>query len=344
LVNDKSFFEHNGHPPLAPDKQRAIAEQIAALSRRLALLQQPDFQNNKRVLEVALQELQNTLEELMVAQEELCQQTEELTTAHYALEEQRLRYHDLFEFAPDAYLATDTYGVIREANRAATALFNVPKHYLIGIPVTVFVPLEELHAFRTQLDRLPNLPQVQGWEVLLHRQGGATFPSIISVAAVRGPQSEPPDLHWLIRNITEGKPTEETFRRTQEQFRQPLPPVLPIRKQLLLLPIIGLIDSECAAQLTERLLSTIRSQRARAVVIDVTGVPIIDTFVANHLLKAAEAARLLGVTVILTGLSSEVAQILVKTGVDLSPLKTLGDLPSGIEEAERLLDPSRLSR
>jgi len=77
--------------------------------------------------------------------------------------------------------------------------------------------------------------------------------------------------------------------------------------------------------------------RAKVVVIDITGVPVMDATVANHLVQTVDAARLLGATVIITGLSPEIAQTLVTIGVDLSKMNTVGDLQGGIEEAERAL-------
>ena len=81
----------------------------------------------------------------------------------------------------------------------------------------------------------------------------------------------------------------------------------------------------------------IRQNRAKVVVIDITGVPTIDSTVANHLVQTVEASRLMGASVIITGLSSEIAQTLVTIGVDLSKMNAVGDLQGGIEEAERLL-------
>ena len=113
--------------------------------------------------------------------------------------------------------------------------------------------------------------------------------------------------------------------------------MLQVRERLLILPIIGVIDSQRARQLTEQLLRGIRTNRAKVVVIDITGVAAMDATVANHLVQTVEASRLLGATVIVTGLSPEIAQTLVTIGVDLGKMNTVGDLQGGIEEAERLL-------
>jgi rsbT co-antagonist protein RsbR len=130
---------------------------------------------------------------------------------------------------------------------------------------------------------------------------------------------------------------ERTIRLQQEAIQELSTPVLQVRDRLLILPIIGAIDSLRARQLTEQLLRSIRSSRARVVVIDITGVPLVDSSVANHLVQTVEASRLMGATVIVTGLSADIAQTLVTIGVDLSRLRTAGDLQGGIEEAERLL-------
>jgi rsbT co-antagonist protein RsbR len=130
---------------------------------------------------------------------------------------------------------------------------------------------------------------------------------------------------------------ETTMRKQQEAIRELSTPVLQIRDRLLLLPIIGVIDSQRAVLITEGLLRAIRGTRAKVVVMDITGVATIDSRVANHLLQTVTAARLMGALVIVTGLSSEVAQSLVQLGIDLSRLNTVGDLQGGIEEGERVL-------
>src|SRR5215471_1196761 len=104
---------------------------------------------------------------------------------------------------------------------------------------------------------------------------------------------------------------ERVIRQQQEAIRELSTPVLQVRERLLILPIIG--------------------------VIDLTGVAAMDVTVANHLVQTVEASRLLGATVIVTGLSPEIAQTLVTIGVDLGKMNTVGDLQGGIEQAERLL-------
>jgi rsbT co-antagonist protein RsbR len=130
---------------------------------------------------------------------------------------------------------------------------------------------------------------------------------------------------------------ERVIRQQQEAIRELSTPVLQVRERLLILPIIGVIDAQRARQLTEQLLRAIRNNRARVVVIDITGVPSVDAKVANHLLQTVDATRLMGASVIVTGLSSEIALTLVTIGVDLTKINAVGDLQGGLEEAERVL-------
>ena len=130
---------------------------------------------------------------------------------------------------------------------------------------------------------------------------------------------------------------ERVIRQQQDSILELSTPVLQVRERLLILPIIGVLDNQRARQLTEQLLRGIRTHRAKVVVIDITGVPDVDESVANSLVQTVDASRLMGAEVIITGLSSEIAQTLVTIGVDLTKMRTVGDLQGGIEEAERQL-------
>jgi rsbT co-antagonist protein RsbR len=137
---------------------------------------------------------------------------------------------------------------------------------------------------------------------------------------------------------------EHVIKQQQEAIKELSTPVLPLRSGLLLLPVIGVIDSARARQLTEQLLDGIRAHRAKAVVIDLTGVPAVDSAVANHLLQTVRAAKLLGANAVVTGISTENAQTLTRIGVDLTGLITTSDLQSGIDEAEWILQVARGQR
>lgn len=125
--------------------------------------------------------------------------------------------------------------------------------------------------------------------------------------------------------------------RQSEAIRELSTPVLQVRDRLLLLPLIGVIDTHRAKLVTENLLHAIRETRAKVVVLDVTGVATIDSKVANHLVQTVSAAKLMGATTIVTGVTADVAQSMVALGIEMTPFKTVGDLQGGLEYAEQLL-------
>ncbi len=126
--------------------------------------------------------------------------------------------------------------------------------------------------------------------------------------------------------------TQERIIAVQKQAIQELSsPVIQVWEGVLVLPLVGAIDSERARRMTEGLLNGIRDHQAEQVIIDITGVPVVDTSIANHLLQAIKAARLLGANCLLVGINAEVAQTMVHLGIDLSGVITRANLQAGIE-------------
>ncbi len=132
--------------------------------------------------------------------------------------------------------------------------------------------------------------------------------------------------------------------RELEQQRQVIrelgAPIMPVQDGILVLPLIGSIDSQRALQIMEDLLEAITHHQADQVIIDITGVPTVDTGVANHLLQAARAANLVGAHIILVGISTHVAQTMVQLGVDFSSIATHANLQEGLEYAYHHIEHS----
>jgi rsbT co-antagonist protein RsbR len=122
----------------------------------------------------------------------------------------------------------------------------------------------------------------------------------------------------------------DTIAAQEARLEEVATPILPIHAGILVLPLIGAIDSRRASQIMDSLLERISRQQASVVLMDITGVPVIDTGVANYLLQAARAARLLGASVVLVGISAEIAQTIVQLGIDLSDIATRGNLQDGM--------------
>ncbi len=150
------------------------------------------------------------LEELRVAEEEMHQQNEELVLARDALESERQRYRELFEFAPDAYLVTSPDGVIQEVNRATSSLLGIEPRLLVGKPFVTFVAPEERLTFLAELQRLRGALRIQDWDILLRpRRAAAPLAAALTAEVVQGRDREPVALRWLIRDVSGRRRAEE---------------------------------------------------------------------------------------------------------------------------------------
>lgn len=139
----------------------------------------------------------------------------------------------------------------------------------------------------------------------------------------------------LRREIDERNRLQDASDRQAAALREIANPVIPIDAQSLVMPLIGGLDSERISRIQETLLQAIERSQTRVVIIDVTGVPVIDTQVASALLQISQSVRLLGAVAVLTGIRPEIAQAIVGLGADLGPVVTRATLQSGIEYALR---------
>ncbi|MDT9027585.1 RsbT co-antagonist protein RsbRA [Rossellomorea yichunensis] len=110
-------------------------------------------------------------------------------------------------------------------------------------------------------------------------------------------------------------------------------PLIPVFEKISVMPLVGTIDTERARLIMENLLNGVVKHRAEVVLIDITGVPVVDTMVAHHIIQAAEAVRLVGAKCMLVGIRPEIAQTIVNLGIDLNQFSTNSTLRKGIEKA-----------
>ncbi|MBS4021393.1 MAG: PAS domain S-box protein [Dethiobacter sp.] len=192
-----------------------LSAQVEAAFHRLESLRCSNLPHQELTSKL-LAELSSTLQELQAATAELFEQNEELLSGRLALEEERRRYRELFEFAPDGYVVTDTEGLILDANSAAAALLNLQKSFIIKNPLAMFVHRQQRNHFRTLLVQLKkgNCMQNRDWEFVLLRKR-TTFPASLTVKPVtsRGKTAE---LRWLLRDITVRKQMEEELQKTDK--------------------------------------------------------------------------------------------------------------------------------
>jgi len=129
----------------------------------------------------------------------------------------------------------------------------------------------------------------------------------------------------------------ETMTRHQAAIRELSTPVIKVYDRILLLPIVGTVDTQRANQIMETVLVQVVEQQAKVIIIDIAGVPVVDTKVADHILQTTAAVRLLGAQTVLTGISASVARTVVQLGVELTQVDTRAKLSEGIELALSLV-------
>jgi rsbT co-antagonist protein RsbR len=242
-------------------------------------------------------------------------------------------------------------GVVSYANEASHRMFGYnykaangsqERREMVGMLVEQFFTPRTAKQFESQL---PQILAGQSWQGESEgmRQDGGTFNLQVFAFAIFDEQGEPLSVAVISYDITEQKQLEDEQERLNREIisaherliRDLSAPLIPITKDILVLPLIGSIDSVRAQQVMESMLQGVESYDAEVVIMDITGVPVLDTSVANHLIQMTNAAALLGAKTVLVGIMPSVAQTLVELGVDLSSITTRNNLQGGVEYALR---------
>ncbi|EYF06093.1 PAS domain-containing protein [Chondromyces apiculatus] len=178
------------------------------------------------------------------------------------------------------------------------------------------------------------------WQVMLtyRRPDGSTFPGQLSSFIIQDEEGEIRAVGSILRDQRRSEQEraalrEEIILAQERAIRELSSPLIPLAQGLVLMPLLGTIDTGRANQIMETLLAGIAAQRARIAILDVTGVKNVDSAVANALVRTAQAANLLGTEVVLTGIGPDVARILVEIGADLGTVQTRGTLQSAVAYA-----------
>jgi PAS domain S-box-containing protein len=171
----------------------------------------------------------------------------------------------------------------------------------------------------------------EGWRV---RKDGTRFWANVIITALRDKEGQLRGFGKVTRDLSERRRAEEKVKQqAQEILEMATVPVVQVWEGVLLVPLIGTLDSQRTEQLMERLLHRVAETGSPIALLDITGVPTIDTQTAQHLLETISAVRLLGAEVILTGVRPLIAQTLVHLGIDLSNVITRSSLTGGLRMA-----------
>jgi PAS domain S-box-containing protein len=253
--------------------------------------------------------------------------------------EESQMFQAVIDAAPDgiAFASLDT-GRIFYANPVFRAMCGYGDQ-TIGMPFTDIYT--ESPARMAQIIQEATEQGVWRGEVGSERKDGSTFPAELSGTVLRGADGQPRIAAGLLRDLTVQKQAEAERAELQQQIieaqrnalRELSTPLIPISDKVMIMPLIGAIDSGRAQQIMEALLDGVAQHHADLVILDITGIRVVDTQVAQAFIQAAQAVRLLGAQVMLTGIGPQIAQTLVSLGIDLSGIQTQGNLQTGIAAA-----------
>jgi len=175
----------------------------------------------------------------------------------------------------------------------------------------------------------------EGWRV---RKDGSRFWANVVITCLRSASGEIRGFGKITRDLSERRAAEEKIRKqNQEILEMAAVPVVQVWDGVVLVPLIGTLDSQRTQQLMERVLNRVTETNSPVALIDITGVPSVDTQTAQHLIETTAAVRLLGAEVILTGVRPAIAQTLVHLGIDLSNVTTRSSLGAGLRMALEML-------
>lgn len=258
--------------------------------------------------------------------------------AEASLREQETLFQTIMDHTPDGVSLTWTDGTFFYANPAYRTMTGYGDE-LIGL--TIFdVYAEPLEVLGDIAHEAATNGYWQG-ALTIQQPGGTSVPCEVSITTLKDAAGEPQIFATIARDLTEQKRVEQERIALQElviaaqraTLRELSTPLIPIAVNVVAMPLVGAIDSARAQQILETLLEGVAAHQAAVAIVDITGVSVVDTQVAQALVQAAQAVKLLGAQVVLTGIHPEVAQTLVQLGADLRGIVTRSTLQLGIAYA-----------
>lgn len=248
----------------------------------------------------------------------------------------------LLEACPDAMIVVDDQSVMVDINSEAEKLFGYTRAEVRGEPIETLVPEHRRGSHVKSRMAYAASPRVRfmgaGLNIEARRKDGSTFPADVKLSPLELPSGV--FVTAAVRDITEQVEREATLRRQLEEIEsqraaieEMQAPAIEVAGGILLLPLIGAVTSERAAHLSSRILHEIERMRAVRLILDLGGVPAVDTAVAAHLLQIVNAAALLGCPSTLTGIRPETAQVITSLGIDLSRVEVRRTLKDALARA-----------
>jgi PAS domain S-box-containing protein len=241
----------------------------------------------------------------------------------------------LIEASLDPLVTIGADGKIMDVNKATEQVTGVSRERLIGTDFSNY--FTEPQKAREGYKKVFSEGSVTDYPLTIRHTSGRTIDVLYNATVYKNEAGEVQGVFAAARDITERRKAEETLakqteviQRQAQEILEISTPVMQVWEGVLVAPLIGILDSPRTQRFMERLLQHIVETNSPMALVDVTGVPTIDTQTAQHLIDTISAVRLLGAQVVLTGIRPAIAQTLVHLGVDLSGITTRSSLSGGL--------------
>lgn len=234
--------------------------------------------------------------------------------------------YELVRFDPD--------GLVRSWNPGAQIITGYSADEVIGHHMSMFYTEDDAHSGVLEREMAAaardGSVEAEGWRI---RKDGSRFWLNIVLSPIRDDRGELTGFVKVGRDDTGRREQARLVQQQRDEILELSTPVIQVWDKVLVLPVIGTLDSGRAARLTESLLERIAADQADVVILDISGVPGIDSGVAQHLLETVEAARLMGTESILSGVRPDTAQSIVHLGIELGGLRSRTSLKDALQLA-----------
>lgn len=239
-----------------------------------------------------------------------------------------------------AIIMLDPKGLVVTWSPGAERLKGYRAEEILGKHFSTFYTREDLALGKTDRELETAVREGrfedEGWRV---RKDGTRFWANVVLTALRDASGTLKGFGKITRDLSQRKEAEERIKRqAQEILEMATVPVVQVWDGIILVPLIGMLDSARTQQLMERLLQRLTETNSPVALLDITGVPTIDTQTAQHLIETIKAVRYIGSEVVLTGVRPTIAQTLVHLGIDLSGATTRSSLTAGLRVAFEIID------
>ena len=250
----------------------------------------------------------------------------------------------IVETSDDAIYGKTLEGVVLSWNHGAERMYGYAAAEIVGRPVNILVAPDSPDEVPQILEKIKRGERVDHFETVRVKKNGESFDVSLTVSPIRDASGRIAGASTVARDITEQKRLREELIRRAQEILDVSTPVLQVWDGVVVAPFIGTLDTQRAQQFMECLLQRIVETNASVALLDVTGVPAIDTRTAQHLIETITSVRLLGAQAVLTGVRPAIAQTLAHLGINLADVVTRSSLSAGLRVALDVLNLKISSR